>query len=213
MSADEPAPDLAVGRKAMRQAREIEERPVLHHVTLKTVRLKEMADWYATVVGCVPIFSFGGGTWTTNDAANHRVALLQTPALGDDPDKLSHTGLHHMAFEFAGLDALLKNYARLAEVDILPHICLDHGLTTSFYYVDPDGNSVELQCDNFGDWAKSSEWMRTSPDFAANPIGVEVDPPKMIAARATGVTVADLHQRTRAGEFLPEKPGDLRLPV
>jgi catechol-2,3-dioxygenase len=34
----------------------------------------------------------------------------------------------------------------------VPQACLDHGMTLSFYYVDPDGNAVELQCDVFGDW-------------------------------------------------------------
>ena len=187
--------------------------PVLHHVTLKTVRLNEMTDWYAAVVGCVANFKFPGGAWTTNDEANHRVAFLQTPAMSDDSDKLVHTGMHHMAFEFKSLDGLLKNFARLAEVDILPHACLDHGMTTSFYYLDPDGNSVELQSDNFGDWKQSSEWMRTSPDFAQNPIGVEIDPPKMIAALESGVPLAELHKRSRAGEYAPARPGDLRLPL
>src|SRR4051812_30032762 len=112
----------------------IQEKPVLHHVTLKTVRLNEMIDWYETVVGCVPNFRFDGGAWTTNDEANHRVAFLKTPALSDDSDKLVHTGMHHMAFEFASLDGLLKNYTRLAKMNILPHACLDHGLTMSFYY-------------------------------------------------------------------------------
>ncbi|MCC7348197.1 MAG: VOC family protein [Variibacter sp.] len=197
----------------MNACKPIAEKPILHHVTLKTIKLEEMLAWYEAAVGCVANYRFPGGAWTTNDAANHRVAFLKTPALSDDSDKLRHTGIHHLAFEFGSLDALLANYARLAEANILPHICLDHGLTTSFYYVDPDGNSVELQCDNFGDWEKSSEWMRTSPDFAANPIGVEIDPPKMIAARAGGMPVAELHKRTRAGEFLPAQLGDIRLPV
>src|SRR5258708_32387863 len=26
---------------------------------------------------------------------------------------------------------------------------------------DPEGNFVELQCDSFGDWKQSSEWMRS----------------------------------------------------
>ena len=33
---------------------------------------------------------------------------------------------------------------RMRELGIKPHMSLDHGITTSFYYVDPDGNSVEL---------------------------------------------------------------------
>lgn len=32
-------------------------------------------------------------------------------------------------------------------------------MTLSFYYVDPDGNSVELQCDVFGDWAQSNQFI------------------------------------------------------
>lgn len=197
----------------MKDVKEIQERPILHHVTMKTTRLEEMLAWYEDVVGCVPNFKFDGGAWTTNDAANHRIALLHTPAIRNDPDKLRHAGLHHMAFEFTTLDALLANYTRLAEAGILPHACLDHGLTTSFYYEDPDGNSVELQCDNFGNWNLSSEWTRTSPEFVRNPIGEECDPPKMIAARKAGMSVAELHQRTRAGEFRPAVPGDLHLPV
>ena len=35
-----------------------------------------------------------------------------------------------------------------------------HSERLSFYYVDPDGNSVELQSDNFGDWNASTEWVR-----------------------------------------------------
>ncbi len=187
--------------------------PVLHHVTFKTRRLQEMVDWYKTVIGARVNFQFEGAAWTTNDKANHRVAFLTTPALEEDGDKLRHTGIHHTAFEYPSIHALVANYERLAALGILPHICLDHGLTMSFYYVDPDGNSVELQSDNFGDWAKSTEYMRTSPEFAREPIGVEVDPPKLAQALAAGATVSEVLERSRAGEFLPATPGDIRLPA
>jgi hypothetical protein len=36
--------------------------------------------------------------------------------------------------------------------------------------------------DNFHDWAKSSEYMRSSPVFAANPIGVFFDPDRAYEA-------------------------------
>ncbi len=151
-------------------------KPFLHHVNLKTTRLQEMIDWYATVAGLTSIFQFPGGAWLTNDDANHRLALLTSSKMSDDADKLVHTGIHHTAFEYATIDDLLNAYTRLKELGITPHMALDHGMTLSFYYVDPDGNSVELQVDNFGDWAKSKEWMHTSPDFAADPIGQFVDP-------------------------------------
>jgi catechol 2,3-dioxygenase len=186
--------------------------PPLHHVNLKTIRLQEMIDWYGTVVGLKPTFQYEGGAWLTNDAANHRLALLYVPGLSDDPDKIAHTGIHHTAFEYASLAELLDTYGRLQAEGIVPHGCLDHGMTTSFYYADPDGNSVELQADNFGDWQKSKEFMRTAPEFAADPIGVHVDPDQLVAAREAGASLDEIHRRAYAGEFTPGRPLDLRLP-
>ncbi len=187
--------------------------PVLHHVNLKTTRVQEMIDWYATVVGFTTVFQFPGGAWLTNDAANHRLALLASSKMSDDPDKIVHTGIHHVAFEYEKIDDLLHTYTRLKELGIMPHMSLDHGMTLSFYYVDPDGNSVELQIDNFGDWAQSQEWMRTSPDFAADPIGKFVDPDQIIEARKTGASFAEIHRRAYAGEYPPSGPIDPRVPL
>jgi catechol-2,3-dioxygenase len=188
-------------------------RPKLHHFNLKTSRLQEMIDWYGTVVGMKPNYQFPGGAWLTNDEANHRIALLVSSQLSDDPDKLMHNGFHHSAFEFPSMGDLLNTYARLKKLGIEPHASLDHGLTTSFYYEDPDGNSVELQVDNFGNWQDSSEWMRTSPLFVENPIGMPVDPDQLVAAREAGASFAELHERGYAGEFQPDHPQDLHVPL
>lgn len=187
-------------------------RPTLHHVNLKTNRLQEMIDWYGLVVGTTVTHQFPGGAWLTNDAANHRLALLADSSWEDDPDKLQHTGLHHTAYEYPSMDDLLDTYVRLSEQGIVPHACLDHGMTMSFYYVDPDGNSLELQCDEFGDWEASKRFMNTSSEFAADPIGVPVDPALVVAARDQGATAAELHRRAYAGEFTGAEPLDLRLP-
>ncbi|MGH7911208.1 MAG: VOC family protein, partial [Candidatus Dormibacteraceae bacterium] len=114
--------------------------PTLHHVNLKTVRLQEVIDWYAKVVGMRVHYQFAGGAWLSTDAAHHRLALLTSPAMSDDPQKIAHTGMHHLAFEYASIDELLGTYERLRKLGIVPHACLDHGITTSFYYLDPDGN-------------------------------------------------------------------------
>jgi catechol 2,3-dioxygenase len=186
--------------------------PILHHLNLKTIHLQAMIDWYATALGMRLMFQFPGGAWLTNDGANHRLALLTSPQMSDDPDKLIHTGLHHSAFEYATVDELLATYARLKSLGIVPHACLDHGMTTSLYYMDPDGNSVELQVDNFGNWDESSAWMASAPQFAANPIGMPFDPALMASARLAGASFAELHQRAYSGEFKPAGPLDLHLP-
>jgi len=121
--------------------------------------------------------------------------------------------MHHPAFEYGNFNDLPDTYSRLRELGIKPHMSLDHGTTTSFYYVDPNGNSVELQYDNFDDWNKSSEWMRTSREFAGNPIGVPVDTSKMIVASNCGASRDDLYRRAFAGEFSPSEPLDPRMPL
>ena len=104
----------------------------------------------------------------------------------DDPEKDTRTGMHHSAFEYDSFEDLNASYLRLREAGITPDICLDHGMTFSYYYKDPDGNYVELQCDIFGDWAKSSEWMRVSEEFHSNPMGTFVDPALVAAGRHRG---------------------------
>jgi catechol 2,3-dioxygenase len=187
--------------------------PVLHHVTLKTTRKEEMIAWYGLVVGLQPNWNGAEGAWLSNDRANHRMALLVAPGIREDPDKVAHAGLHHSAYEFESVAALLENYARLRDHGIEPHITLDHGMTLSLYYLDPDGNSVELQVDNFLDWNKSSEWMRTSPEFTANPIGAPCDPGALLDAHRGGMSDEELHRAAYAGEFPPTVPPDPRLPV
>src|SRR5438874_11336843 len=96
-------------------------RPTLHHVNLKTTRLQEMIDWYATVVGMSPTYQFPGGAWLTNDAANHRLALLTSSQLSGDPEKFVHAGIHHTAIEYAAIACLLYSFTRANGQGIQPH--------------------------------------------------------------------------------------------
>lgn len=188
-------------------------RPALHHVNLKTTRLAEMIDWYAQVVGMEINFRAPIGAFLTNDAANHRIALAGLPGVEIDEQRVVHDIMHHMAFEYGSLDELLGTYLRLKRDGIRPHVCLDHGLTMSFYYADPDGNSVELQADNYGDWAKSTAFIRDDPRFVENLIGELVDPDAIVAQREAGLSSDEIHERAYRGEFPPTAPIDMRLPM
>jgi catechol 2,3-dioxygenase len=185
--------------------------PTLHHFGLKTSNLDAMVDWYGKVLGMKPIHRTSASArhgdsrwriaWVTNDEANHRISIMALPRLADDEQRSRHKGVHHIAFEYTTLDDLLATYARLKLLAIEPVCAADHGATTSFYYEDPDHNSIELMVDNFGDAEQSSDFMRRSPDFANNPMGADVDPDQMYVARATGMSVAEIHERAYAGEF------------
>ena len=187
-------------------------RPTLHHFGLTTANLEAMVDWYAKVLGMETNHRSRANTegqsvgrwriaWVSNDDANHRIAIMALSGLTEDGQRSRHTGLHHVAFEYPTLDDLLGTYARLKTLGIAPVRAADHGTTTSFYYEDPDRNSIELMVDNFGDGEESSAFMRLSPEFAANPMGTDVDPEQMLAARAAGMSVAELHERAYAGKL------------
>ncbi len=177
--------------------------PKFHHLNLKTTRLQEMIDFYAVLVGAEVIHQDDVGAWLSNDDANHRIALLAFPGFKDDPEKEDHTGLHHSAFEYDSFEDLNASFLRLREAGIEPDFCLDHGMTFSYYYKDPDGNRIELQVDNFGDWSKSADWMRTSEEFKLNPIGQFVDPALVAADFAEGVEFEEIHRKAMAGSFAP----------
>jgi catechol 2,3-dioxygenase len=195
-----------------------------HHVNFITTRKDAMRDWYVEVFDMDISLDVPFGCWMTNDRANHRVALTALPGVSPDPDRRYHARMHHVAFEYQSFDDLNATYLRLREKGIVPKACLDHGMTTSYYYEDPDGNYVELQCDNFGDWDKSRAYMKESLPFSENPIGAFIDPAKVADAYAAGESHADILKRAwdttelRPDEFPdmggPEpRPGDPPLPA
>ena len=177
--------------------------PKFHHFNLKTTRLQEMIDWYGDRRRHRGVFQDATGAWLSNDAANHRVALLAFPGFADDPDRTHGPACTTAPSSSRASSELNSNYLRLREAGITPDICIDHGMTFSYYYKDPDGNHVELQCDNFGDWAASKTWMQTSEEFHANPIGHFVDAEKVSAAAAAGEPFAEIHRRAMADELAP----------
>lgn len=187
-------------------------KPSLHHITLKTSHLQQMVDWYKTVVGMEVVFQNDTNAWTTNDEANHRLAFLMVQGLEDDPDKVKHNGIHHSAFEYATFSDLMSSFDRLREHGILPALCLNHGSTMSLYYQDPEGNYVEIQSDNFGNWKLSSDFIRSSDDFRTNPIGTYFDAAKVFDAHMAGQPFAKLHPAIRKGDFLPDPIPGIGLP-
>jgi len=189
-------------------------KPKLHHVTMETSRLDEMIAWYGIVVGAEVQFRDQFNAWTTNDAANHRIAFLAVPGLSDDIQKVNHNGMHHCEFEYDSFADLMSTYDRLRNTGVEPAFSLDHGLTISLYYKDPEGNFVELQSDNFSDWALSTEFMRTSADFAADPIRTFFDPGRYTKSFQAGADFKTLQKAIRAGAYLPDPiPSSIGLPA
>ena len=166
--------------------------PRFHHVNLKTTRLDELIRFYRTLVAAEVIFRDETGAWLSNDDANHRIALLAFPNFADDPEKDTRTGMHHSAFEYASFDDLNASYERLKEAGITP-APVPGPRDDALLLLRRPGRQPRrvLQVDCFGDWRRSKEWMRSSAEFKANPIGVFVDPDRIAADRAGGLQLLD----------------------
>ena len=79
-------------------------------------------------------------------------------------------------------------------------------------YADPDRNIVKLNVSNYAEVWASIEHIQNSPDFARRPLGVDVDPDKLVAAHEGGaVSPWELHKRAWQHEFAPAQPYDPRV--
>src|SRR5258708_16684044 len=142
----------------------------LAHVVLQTSRLEEMRDWYCVVLNGHVVHEGHGLSFVTFDEEHHRVAFLSPPETLE-PKSPAAAGLHHVAYTFDTLDALLDRSTDLKSQGVDPLVPVQHGVTTSIYYRDPDGNSVEMQIDNFPSVDDANSYL-TAPEFDENPVDV-----------------------------------------
>jgi catechol 2,3-dioxygenase-like lactoylglutathione lyase family enzyme len=159
------------------------------HFVLRTGQIDKMAEWYQRVLGARLVFRDEHLCFLSYDDEHHRLALIQIPGLAPrDPEA---AGTDHVAYSYRDLGELLATYRRLKRHGILPNWPINHGVTTSIYYRDPDNNRVELQIDNFATAAELQGYFQ-SPAFAANPVGVTYDPDQLCRDYEAGVPIADL---------------------
>jgi catechol-2,3-dioxygenase len=105
---------------------------------------------------------------------------------------VKEAGLHHVAFTFGGLDDLIDNYQRLQQIGIHPHRCVNHGVTTSMYYHDPDHNQVELLVDNFATAAEGRAYMQSRSINDKNPVGIVYEPEELVDRVRAGLRIEEL---------------------
>src|SRR5207245_10004586 len=56
-------------------------------------------------------------------------------------------GLHHMAWQLGSFEELQAAYRELKAMGVSVEATIEHNVTRSVYFPDPDGNRVELYCD------------------------------------------------------------------
>jgi catechol-2,3-dioxygenase len=170
--------------------------PKFAHNVFQTANHEAMRDWYCTVLDAHVVYEDATLTFLTFDDEHHRVALLHPP-IEFTPKTAITASLHHSAYTFDSIDALLERYAMLRDQGITPAVCIAHGVTTSMYYQDPDRNFVELQIDRFAEPDQATAYM-LGAEYAADSVGPAFDPEELLAARRAGASVEELSDRAWA---------------
>lgn len=167
--------------------------PELAHVVYRTKRLKEMLDWYATVFGAEIVYRNEALAFVTYGNAHHRFAFADLEVIAPDASDGKHrpVGLDHVAYDVPDLATLLESYRELKAKGISPYWCVNHGMSASLYYADPDGNQMEFSVDCFDTVSECVDYFKSGV-LNTNPVGVEFDPEEWLAELELGVTPADL---------------------
>ena len=131
----------------------------LGHVVLKVTDCDRAEAFYGDLLG-LPIcarFDEGGFRMTFFSLGNHHdFAVMQVSGEGGRPAETS-PGLAHVAFKIGdNLDELREARARLegAGIETTP---IDHEVTKSLYFHDPDGNEIEVYVDASQIWRREPQ--------------------------------------------------------
>ncbi|KAL2836396.1 Glyoxalase/Bleomycin resistance protein/Dihydroxybiphenyl dioxygenase [Aspergillus pseudoustus] len=168
----------------------------LAHIVFRTRDLPRMLDFWATFLGAERVFENEFIAFLRYDQEHHRVAIIQEQDTGSCVPTAA--GLHHVAFSYPSLRALLRAHQERKRLQIVPGWCVNHGPTTSIYYKDPDGNAIETQVDNFDTIEEANAFM-TSDEFRQNPIGTDINPEELLRQLCSGICESALKRRVEIG--------------
>jgi len=119
----------------------------LGHIVLKVRDAQKSKEFYMRALGLKLAHEDRerGAVFLSFGAQHHELALFQL-ATGETPGP-SQPGLHHAAWQVGSFEELQAAYRELRELGIPVESTIEHNVTRSVYFPDPDGNRVELYCD------------------------------------------------------------------
>jgi catechol-2,3-dioxygenase len=178
----------------------------LAHVVYRTRRFEEMLQWYVVVFDAKVQYQNPALAFLTFDEEHHRFAFANLavirPEESDNKDDRGMIGVDHVAWEYGSLLDLLENYETLKAMGITPYWCVNHGISASLYYADPDGNQMEFAVDRFATKKECADYFH-GEIMGQNPVGVEYDPDDWLARLRSGVPEAKLMTVDPAADVSP----------
>jgi catechol-2,3-dioxygenase len=119
----------------------------LGHVVLKVRDAGKSRDFYVKTLGLKVAHEdlTRGAVFLSFGTEHHDLAVFQL-ASGETPTA-EQPGLHHMAWQLGSFEELRDAHRELQALGVPIESTVEHNVTRSIYFPDPDGNRVELYCD------------------------------------------------------------------
>ena len=131
----------------------------LGHVVLKVADLERSEKFYSGVLGMSVCGRFDeqGMKMTFFTLGNHHDLAIMEVSGTDAAGGNQAAGLHHVAFCVGTLlDELVEAKTHLEAAGVTP-VPVDHEVTKSLYFDDPDGNTLELYVDASDAWREDPQ--------------------------------------------------------
>jgi catechol 2,3-dioxygenase len=120
------------------------------HVVIRVRDLARSRKFYTEVLGMDVMMessTLRGVFLANNRRDHHELALIEVGPQAEGPHG-NQLGLSHIAFRLRNEEELRAAYRELKEKDVPISFTVNHGITKSVYFYDPDGYELEVYCDN-----------------------------------------------------------------
>jgi catechol 2,3-dioxygenase len=127
------------------------------HVVIKVRNLERSRKFYSELLGLQLMHEMPQikmAFLASNGRDHHEIGLVEVGDAAPGPQK-GETGLLHIAFRLRDEDHLKAAYRELKDNNVEIVSTVDHGITKSIYFRDPDGHQLEVYCDNSKEYMKS----------------------------------------------------------
>ncbi|MBY8861368.1 VOC family protein [Nocardia sp. CA2R105] len=118
------------------------------HVVIKVRSLEKSLDFYTRILGLKVMGRIDPSVVFLSTGRDHHelgIAELGTEA----PDGAFYqVGMEHFAFKLRNETDLIEAYETLLSEKVEIAYTVNHGVTKSVYFFDPDGNELEVYADN-----------------------------------------------------------------
>jgi catechol 2,3-dioxygenase len=154
------------------------------HVVLNVTDVERSARFYRDVVGfqLARYRPDGSAAFLTCGVVHHNLALFKAPA-GARPLEKGAIGLNHFAFRLDDYATLQAAHRRLVAANAVIDQVVDHGMTRSVYFQDPDGIVMELFSNTFATEKEGLEYLKSTVGGGVPMDIAEAEPPRPVIPR------------------------------